>query len=561
MSGPYRQGDAKKPAEAPGDAGIVGDLIAQFADRLAFYRELVQNAIDADSTRVDVNLLWEPVDGGTMRVSVRDRGEGMDQEILEEQLLVLFRSGKEELEGKIGKFGVGFISVLAVKPRLVTVQTCRAPGARLTLKLHPDHRYELFDAGPGTSAGTTVTLHVPVPEEAAQQFVLASQAALSRWCRHASLPIALRATLAGAEEPLLDVRIDEPLTLEGEVCVEQRSRDGETHVVVALTAEGPAYGGFFNSGLLLHESHEALAGLLSFKVLDSRLEHTLSRDNVRRDEAYEAALRVVAKAAKGPLVEAAYEELEVRAATGKHFWRLLQALRRSTLPFSWDEVSVPLTDAVDGRRWRTVGELRDAGEGHFAPKSGRLTQALASLGHPTVASRAGGAGALLVERFIELLRDKGRLRLVAAQAAFTLVQPVAPSMSDLALAQGVRDHLAALHRKPSAVVYGQLDGASDRSLFVGGPADAAQWVGDEPARVVPRKVTEANVFRLIARPPLVLAANHPTVHAARRRAVDEPELAAALLTRAVLTAAEAFGADEDEALTERALESILGVAP
>lgn len=563
MSGPYRRSDSKKAAESPADAGIVDDLIAQFADRLAFYRELVQNAIDADSTRVDVNLLWESEAGGTMRVNVRDRGEGMDQETLEEQLLVLFRSGKEGLEGKIGKFGIGFISVLAVEPTMVTVQTCRPPGPRLTLKLHPDHSYELFDAGAGSACGTTVTLNVPVPEDRAELFARESHTALSRWCRHASLPITLRATLAGAEEPFLDTRIDEPLTLEGEVCVEERSKDGKTHVVVALTARALPYAGFFNRGLLLHESHEELVGMLSFKVLDSRLEHTLSRDNVRRDEAYEAALEVVAETAKGSLVDAALQELEVRADGGRRrsYADLLLALRRSALPFSWDAVSVPLATSLDGRRSMTVHELRRQGAVHYAQQNNRLVEALAEQGTPTLSSKATGGGVQVIETYLELLRTRGKLRLVPANAAFTWVQPIVPTDSDLLLLAKVSEHLAALLRKPSAIVLAQLDGASDHSLFVAGPTEAAKWSGEEEALIVPRKVTEANVFRMIARPPLVLVANHGTVHQARARASGEPELAAALLTRAILTAAEAFDQDRDEELTERALEQVLGVSP
>ena len=36
--------------------GMVRDLVSQFSDTLAFYRELIQNAIDAGSNRVDVSL-------------------------------------------------------------------------------------------------------------------------------------------------------------------------------------------------------------------------------------------------------------------------------------------------------------------------------------------------------------------------------------------------------------------------------------------------------------------------------------------------------------------------
>jgi len=52
--------------EAPRNAGIVGDVIAQFADPNAFDRELVQNSHHAAEQ--------------VMHVTVRDRGGGMTRD-------------------------------------------------------------------------------------------------------------------------------------------------------------------------------------------------------------------------------------------------------------------------------------------------------------------------------------------------------------------------------------------------------------------------------------------------------------------------------------------------
>ena len=78
----------------------------------------------------------------------------MTRDILENQLLVLFRSTKEHDRTKIGKFGIGFVSVLAPNPEVVVVNTARE-GRRLSLHLYRDLSYELFDAGPATQTGTT----------------------------------------------------------------------------------------------------------------------------------------------------------------------------------------------------------------------------------------------------------------------------------------------------------------------------------------------------------------------------------------------------------------------
>lgn len=114
---PYRTLAVDDVPEAPRDPGIVGDVIRQFADPKAFFRELVQNAIDAGSPSVEVRIEHDP-SAQKLRVAV-DRGEGMSRDTLENQLLVLFRSTKETDPTKIGKFGIGFASVLAPEPKVV----------------------------------------------------------------------------------------------------------------------------------------------------------------------------------------------------------------------------------------------------------------------------------------------------------------------------------------------------------------------------------------------------------------------------------------------------------
>ncbi|MEZ4306676.1 MAG: ATP-binding protein [Polyangiaceae bacterium] len=60
-------------------------------------------------------------------VRVADDGCGMTLDIIESALLVLFRSTKDEDSTKIGKYGVGFMSVLAIDPSEVTIDTWRGP--------------------------------------------------------------------------------------------------------------------------------------------------------------------------------------------------------------------------------------------------------------------------------------------------------------------------------------------------------------------------------------------------------------------------------------------------
>ena len=106
---------------------VVENLATQFSSALDCYRELVQNAIDAGSPQVDVWMEFIPSKGhtGTITVHVDDFGEGMDEHIIDSQLTRLFASSKEDDLTKIGKFGIGFVSVFALNPRGVLVRTGR----------------------------------------------------------------------------------------------------------------------------------------------------------------------------------------------------------------------------------------------------------------------------------------------------------------------------------------------------------------------------------------------------------------------------------------------------
>jgi HSP90 family molecular chaperone len=103
----------------------VENLVTQFSSALDFDRELVQNSIDAGSSTVDVWLHFIPSEGaeGVTEIHVDDYGEGMNEPIIDRQLTQLFSSTKENDLTKIGKFGIGFVSVFALEPEGVLVHT------------------------------------------------------------------------------------------------------------------------------------------------------------------------------------------------------------------------------------------------------------------------------------------------------------------------------------------------------------------------------------------------------------------------------------------------------
>src|SRR5262245_27150488 len=113
-------------------------MVRQFADPYAFLRELVQNSMDAGATAIEVTLNRSPE--GEVRTSVSDDGTGMTPPVIEESLLTLFSSSKEGDSTKIGKYGVGFISVLALEPDGVAIETWCNGGA-WRVRLSSDHQY------------------------------------------------------------------------------------------------------------------------------------------------------------------------------------------------------------------------------------------------------------------------------------------------------------------------------------------------------------------------------------------------------------------------------------
>ena len=514
---PYRTLAVDELPEAPRDPGIVGDVIRQFADPKAFYRELVQNAIDAGSPSVEIRIEHDRA-AQKLRVAVRDRGEGMSRDTLENQLLVLFRSTKESDPTKIGKFGIGFASVLAPEPEVVIVQSVR-DGRRLTLHLFRDLTYELFDGGPATHAGTWVELVVAIPDAEVEAFVKASMQALVRWCRHASVPIEL--TWVPADGAVQTTRIDRPLAIEDAIVqVIERSPDGHLVAAVGITPELAPYTGFFNHGLTLYETRDAVAGEVAAKIQDSRLGHTLSRDNVRRDEAYDRAVGFARTLATQKLPRALEAELRA-AAEARDLGRyrvIANAVIASRATIAW---SLPLAAALGGV-WSVAGT--------DLPK-----RVWVSAGSSRLAARVMAAGTPVLDESITdiaglpaLLAAQYGCKTAQLEAELTAVTHLEPSSADTALIELLRALFDTAGRVPAAIVLATLEGARGEALAISGDRDAAPSV----PYLLEHAATNHNPFTArLRKPALVISTQHRFVAMAR---AGDPRLAASHLARAIL---------------------------
>lgn len=533
MSDPYRDGGHRDIVEAPIDRGIVGDVIAQFADPYAFYRELVQNSIDAGSTEVHVELNYDEA-SEKLRASVRDRGEGMSRDVIENQLLVLFRSTKEKDKSKIGKFGVGFKSVLSPNPDIVIVHSVRE-GKKHTLHLYRDLTYDLFDAGRATQSGTTVELELPTPRDEIEEIENKTELALRRWCRHASVPITLTIRRGDMKKEL---RIDGPLGFgTGHLEVRKELDGGELIVVAGIPVKGQPYLGFFNHGLMLHET-TTLVDLpkVQIKIQDSRLGHTISRDDVRRDDHYKRAMDAARTVVREDLTTAATKKLRELAEHGDRadYCSLLEALVHAEVQLA--EVHLPLVEPIGDRK--TISHKDVPGRLWCAKTSTELTRALAAAGTAVVHvtdRNAFGAMFGVIERSI-----------VWVDSELTAVTPCEASDDDVALCALLLELLHDVHRKPAGIVIAEFRGARDDLLAVA--------LTDLDQRVLDSDDAVKSPFALLGRRTLALSRSHPHVKAARE--TEDPRLAASHLARAVLLQYGLLDASRSRKLLDLTLSEI-----
>lgn len=299
------------------EVGLLQNLVTQFSSALDCLRELVQNAIDAGSPSVDVWMEFERSEHehtGVISIHVDDYGEGMDEAIIDNQLTQLFSSSKENDLTKIGKFGIGFVSVFALNPRGVLVQTGRG-GQFWEVFFHADRTFTKVPVETPCE-GTQITLFLEGDYRRYRELVSGVRDTLKRWCAHADHEIGFE----DRSPPGLDVWpereiINDPFDLPG-VCKCLITHQG-TEIVLAYNHK-PLYG-FYNRGLTLamdtvgENVLDKRAGRyrhITFKMKSRYLEHTLSRETVMRDANYEKAMRLVDDAINGPLLEQLVTELE-----------------------------------------------------------------------------------------------------------------------------------------------------------------------------------------------------------------------------------------------------------
>ena len=291
------------------DADALDDLVAQFSDPLSFYRELIQNAVDAGSPAVDVRLELGEVDAAdhaVMTIHVDDFGEGMDRAIIDGRLTRLFSSGKDGDLTKIGRFGIGFVSVFAIGPDAVCLDTARG-GESWRVLFEADRSFSRISRDEPVD-GTHIRIIKRIPAADYEGFVERSREVLIYWCKHVD-----------AEITFQDELVSRPLDLaETTLPCTARLDEAGTVAIAGHTTDGSSFYGFYNKGLtLLEGTDERFHPGVAFKVSSRYLEHTLTRDNVLRDAAFERAMSLLAELVERRLPVALFDAIDAAVRAGE----------------------------------------------------------------------------------------------------------------------------------------------------------------------------------------------------------------------------------------------------
>ncbi|MBN9417287.1 MAG: ATP-binding protein [Candidatus Eremiobacteraeota bacterium] len=316
---------------------LIDRLVDQFSDPYAFLREMVQNSLDAGSPEVEFEL--EHAQGTTV-LTCQDTGEGMDEQLIDQRLTRIFASSKEDDLTKIGQFGIGFLSLFALKPDHVVVDTGRN-GQFWRVHFTPDRTFSkarLTDPVEGTR------IRWVKHQDSPREFEENCRQALQHWCRHAEAHIRWN----GRE-------INQPFDLQVSLQV-QGTR-------VSLQP-GRGFLGLYNRGLTLSEEVEELWPDLDVKINSRYLTHTLTRDRVVRNENFQKASKVVEEAIDQLLIPRLLERGNLRALA-PHLGRLSQEQRELPLlaPYSLSQLQdqhlVLVTERLDplAQRLREQGKI------------------------------------------------------------------------------------------------------------------------------------------------------------------------------------------------------------
>jgi Histidine kinase-, DNA gyrase B-, and HSP90-like ATPase len=502
-------------------------LVKQFSDAMAFFRELIQNAIDAGSEEIEIG--FEHRDG-RMIVRVDDWGEGMTREIIESKLTRLFSSSKDGDRTKIGKFGIGFVSVFAIEPEAISIDTSRE-GEHWRILFDEKRRFSLIRRDEPVE-GTKIAIYKRATKAEFEQFRARALEVVRYWCRHVAADLRVDGERINAPFDLSELGV--PLEV-------RREHDDEV-LVVGHPRDGVAFAGFYNRGLTLIEEQK-LPGI-AFKASSPNLEHTLTRDDVIREAGFERLMTRVHALIAGELCEQVFARLDaaVREPVGEpdadqragleYLWRaaLHHVRAEHPLPSTCEHVFRTPSGAL---LTETAVRKPKRGAVIVAAHDGPLCEAL---------ERAGEIVVWLPEWSVRgrALLDAIAPRTVEIDEWCTALPPrnSEEAVRWQVLARAVALLLDDWGAKIGGVQLGHLDYPDSR---VSDRVAITQAEFGEATPLVEIGALGTGLFS--SRRVVVLNADHPTIRTIATLAQREPELAAYLAVKAFLLTLPAVGRD------------------
>ena len=549
------------------------NLVNQFARPLDFLRELVQNSIDAGSPRIEVRIEYDaPKPGqtfGVTRIHVDDWGEGMDQAVIENKLTRLFESNKEGDLTKIGKFGIGFTSIFAIRPEAVLLETGKH-GENWEVLFHKDRSFELRELDRPID-GTKITLYKRMERAELDKFVEEARFILTYWCEHSNVPVSFWDRTRGATEVVADTedpfaafesadavaasgpeQVNFPLNAETDVSI--RLLEDDIEAVVGI-ANQPLYG-YYNGGLTLLRTRNADAlgafapqlHRLAFKVKNNALEHTLTRDNVLHDAHWERVMTTLLKG-RTRLVDALIEATRTTIAEGRDPDRFQQHLAllceeedvrarvlASKAPLLRSGMGAPLTLAqISSTGMLGIGPVL------MATSDRALTEGLAALGHPVVEDTEGSRSLIAATEspaMFQLLSN--RRTMLPADVVFVRPQIIESDQLDeheRKLVKNVEELIVRAAGSGVAIRVGDFGGpaaGTTEALCLNGPYDGG--VFQRPGNGRWRWLRSFLLTR-----SMLINRHHPLFRSQLLAATESPWLAAAGLASALLAVEDIEG--------------------
>ncbi len=368
----------------------LGHLVHQFSEPLAFLRELVQNSLDAGSPEIEIRCEFQPSesdapdapdapeDTGVSIIHVNDYGRGMNREIIDTRFTRLFHDSKEHELERFGHLGIGFVSVFALRPDAVCVDTSRG-GESWRLLFQRDqtfHCIPLNEPGVGTRVQVFRTLRAAEHDATVER----AREVLTTWCRHCTAEIRFQG------EP-----INTPLDVDA-IC-RVRHRHNDLEAVVGYPQDGEPFYGFYRHGLTIHETRHGYADGVVFKIDARGLSQTLQRDDVLHDDAFRRTMERVDRLIQEDLPATLLQRIEAKLRAGEHdetldhYYRIgAEVIGRTKGRWPRGTDARVIFHTVHGRvvTVRELQESADKGRVYYDEAPSPLTEAMVDIGQLVV---------------------------------------------------------------------------------------------------------------------------------------------------------------------------------